>query len=344
MRCKTENANRDGMATFTDVFEREETKYRLNGAQYAALRAALSGRMLPDSYGSSFVSSVYYDTLRRDLITRSLEKPLYKEKLRLRAYGNPGPPAGNARVFLEIKKKFDGIVYKRRVALSCNAARACLEGVPYEQACKAFPLSDPMEQAESLAERSLQIAREIDALVQRHRPLSASMAVVCKRTAFVPAPACPLSNAPSSFDSAQRDGAGEPSSCAFEDMRVPSALRITFDEEISFCDLRTRTSGLHTRRLLLEGDVVMEVKSSAPFPLWLARALSECEAYPSSFSKYGEAYRCIAQPSVPKETRVAAVSPNAPARFRRASGSPASMLSAGSFPRIRVEEEAAPSL
>lgn len=98
------------MASFTDTFERKEVKYRLNAKQHREVLDALAGRMAADEYGRTRITSLYFDTPTRDLIARSLEKPLYKEKLRLRWYGTP---TSGERVYVEIKKKYDGIVYER---------------------------------------------------------------------------------------------------------------------------------------------------------------------------------------------------------------------------------------
>lgn len=117
------------MAEFTGTFERKEVKYRLNTMQVRAIKQALSAHMAPDEYGQTSITSVYYDTPNRDMISRSLEKPAYKEKLRLRTYG---PRNASAPVFVELKKKHEGIVYKRRIAASEPAAQLLMVGVPYE--------------------------------------------------------------------------------------------------------------------------------------------------------------------------------------------------------------------
>lgn len=263
------------MATFTDVFERKEVKYRLDANQHRAMTAALRGRMAPDAFGRTRIVSRYLDTPERTLIERSLDKPLYKEKLRLRGYG--APQAGD-RVFVEIKKKYKGIVYKRRVGCSLAAACAYLEGVPYEKACTRFPLADPTMAAESLSLRSVQIAREIDEFAARHQSLQPSMLITCERTAYASLACC-----------ASVDGV-TPVVSASAPADVPDDLRITFDADIAYRDLfAPRAEPAHP--LLPVGDAVMEIKSSGPFPLWLVRALDACEAYPTSFSKYGEAYR-----------------------------------------------------
>jgi SPX domain protein involved in polyphosphate accumulation len=70
--------------------------------------------MKPDIYGKSTIQSLYFDTDTDLLVRRSLDKPFYKEKLRLRSYGIANM---NDNVFLEIKKKYNGIVYKRRITI-----------------------------------------------------------------------------------------------------------------------------------------------------------------------------------------------------------------------------------
>lgn len=169
------------MTSYQEVFERKEVKYRLDAAQHHAMLAALEGRMAVDDYGTTSIVSRYFDTPDRALIERSLDKPLYKEKLRVRSYGIPGE---DDQVFVELKKKYQGIVYKRRVGCSYAAARAYMDGMPYEQACCEFPLPDAILAEASLSPRSLQIAREIDAFKERYTPLRASMVTICDRTAM----------------------------------------------------------------------------------------------------------------------------------------------------------------
>lgn len=118
------------MASYCEVFERTEKKYRLDACQHRSMLAALAGRMEPDVFGVTRITSLYFDTPDRLLIERSLDKPLYKEKLRLRRYGE-ATDEGDC-VFVEIKKKYKGVVYKRRVGMSQAAANAYLGGMPYE--------------------------------------------------------------------------------------------------------------------------------------------------------------------------------------------------------------------
>lgn len=102
------------METYQTVFKRKEVKYLLTEAQLAALRPVLKDHMEPDNFAHSSISNLYYDTPDFWLLRRSLEKPTYKEKLRLRGYGVPDE---ETQVFPEIKKKAEGIVYKRRVRM-----------------------------------------------------------------------------------------------------------------------------------------------------------------------------------------------------------------------------------
>ena len=107
------------------TFERRELKYRITDAQRAALEAAFDARMVPDEHGESTICNIYYDTADYRLIRASLEKPAYKEKLRLRSYGATEP---GGEVFLELKKKYRGIVYKRRITLPEDAAGEFIAG------------------------------------------------------------------------------------------------------------------------------------------------------------------------------------------------------------------------
>lgn len=106
-------------------FQRYEKKYFLTPEQQTRLLPALQQHMQADAYGQYTLCNTYYDTADWRLIRASLEKPVYKEKLRVRSYG---VPEKDGRVFIEIKKKFDGIVYKRRITAATAAAAPFLAG------------------------------------------------------------------------------------------------------------------------------------------------------------------------------------------------------------------------
>lgn len=108
------------MAKKNHIFERREKKYRLTLDQFQHVYAALQEHMHVDAYGIHTICSLYYDTEDYHLIRTSNEKPVYKEKFRLRSYGTPGD---ESTVFLELKKKYDGVVYKRRASLNMDLAQ-----------------------------------------------------------------------------------------------------------------------------------------------------------------------------------------------------------------------------
>ena len=262
------------MAEFTGTFERKEVKYRLNAMQVRAIKQTLSAHMAPDEYGQTSITSVYYDTPNRDMISRSLEKPVYKEKLRLRTYG---PRCAQAPVFVELKKKHEGIVYKRRIAVSESAARLFMVGVPYGRAISRYPLVDEALEAESHSAKSLQIAEEIAACVRRNSPVLPSMAILVERVAWAPL-----------LDARGAEAEG---------------VRITFDGRIRYRDLFVSAGKRASAPLLAAGEAIMEVKVPGAYPLWLVRALDDCGAYPTSFSKYGEAYLTCEGKAAPKAYR-----------------------------------------
>lgn len=131
---------------YTASFQRIEKKYLLTGEQFAQLAAMLSEYMEPDEYGLSTICNLYLDTEDDLLVRRSLARPNYKEKMRLRSYGVPGD---DDPAFLEIKKKAGGVVYKRRVEL------------PYRQAMAYLRGECPLPKG--------QITSEIDYMVKRYR-------------------------------------------------------------------------------------------------------------------------------------------------------------------------------
>ena len=104
-----------------NIFKRYEKKYLLTPEQYQFFRQHLEGRIKVDEYGLHTICSIYFDTDDYSLIRASLKKPVYKEKLRLRSYGIPS--SIDQTVFLELKKKYKGIVYKRRVGMSLDEYR-----------------------------------------------------------------------------------------------------------------------------------------------------------------------------------------------------------------------------
>lgn len=107
------------------VFKRYELKYMLTHRQREMLQAAMAPYMTRDKFGRATVCSLYFDTENYRLIRRSIEKPVYKEKLRIRSYGQA---QADGTVFVELKKKYRHVVYKRRLGLPETETMAWLTG------------------------------------------------------------------------------------------------------------------------------------------------------------------------------------------------------------------------
>ena len=150
------------MAGFKDVFQRIEVKYLLDDMQYTELRKRLEGMAEVDSYGKTSILNIYFDTPDYKLIERSLEKPIYKEKLRLRTYGVAND---DTNAFIEIKKKYKGVVYKRRISM------------PYKKAMGYLVDGKRPE------ERS-QISDEIDYFLKYYKGIRPAMAISYDRIAM----------------------------------------------------------------------------------------------------------------------------------------------------------------
>lgn len=135
-----------------EVFNRYEKKYMLTKEQYERVTDAMSLRMVPDKYNEDKefyqISNIYYDTWDDRLIRASIEKPVYKEKLRMRSYG---VPQLSDRVFVEIKKKYNGVVNKRRTSMMLSDAYGYLDGY--------ISIDGVMEDYPDI---NIQVLREID--------------------------------------------------------------------------------------------------------------------------------------------------------------------------------------
>lgn len=108
-----------------NIFKRYELKYLLDAAQYKAVRDGMEKFMRGDKYGESDICNLYCDTPSFILARRSIERPIYKEKLRIRSYGIAKE---GSEIFVEIKKKYQSIVYKRRICTDEQTAMSLLGG------------------------------------------------------------------------------------------------------------------------------------------------------------------------------------------------------------------------
>lgn len=143
------------------IFRRVEKKYQLVPAQKEALLALIRGHLVPDVHGRNTICSLYLDTPDHLIIRNSINAVAYKEKLRLRSYGTPGM---DDHVFLEIKKKYKGVVYKRREVMTLREAMAYIDHG--EKPCDT------------------QIMREIDYAMHFYRSPKPSMLIAYEREAY----------------------------------------------------------------------------------------------------------------------------------------------------------------
>ena len=147
---------------FQTVFKRYEIKYMISLGQKAKVLDAIKPYMKPDKYGRTTIRNIYYDTNTYLLIRRSIEKPTYKEKLRIRSYGRAEP---DSTVFVELKKKYKHVVYKRRISLPETEA---MEWLGKEQHCH----------------KHTQISEEVDYFLDYYKTLHPMVFLSYEREAF----------------------------------------------------------------------------------------------------------------------------------------------------------------
>ena len=144
------------------TFKRYELKYLLNKKEKEEILLAMKPHMKLDDYGRTVIRNIYFDTENFRLIRRSLEKPVYKEKLRIRSYK---PVQITDPVFVEIKKKYKSVVYKRRLLL------------PEKTVMESFRTGEPLPVCS-------QIGDEIQYFREYYKNLQPSVFLSYEREAF----------------------------------------------------------------------------------------------------------------------------------------------------------------
>ena len=243
------------------VFKRYELKYMITAEQKARILKAMQPYMEPDRFGRSTVRNIYFDTDDFILARHSIAKPDFKEKLRIRCYAKAD---ADSTVFVELKRKFDGVVYKRRVGLREADAMKWMAGV-----------NDP-QLSDRLAAGSPQVTNEIEYFKASYSGLKPVLYLAYDREAFR-----------MKSGAADSDGGTE--------------FRVTFDSNIR-CregDLTLKSEAYGTE-MLKEGMFLMELKCPGAIPLWMTAILSQEHIYKTSFSKYGTAY-CSFMSEAPAE-------------------------------------------
>ncbi len=221
----------------TNVFKRKEIKYLITKEQKEALKKIMEKHMQEDPFGNSTIRNIYYDTPDKLLIRRSISKPEYKEKLRVRSYKRAD---GDSKVFIEIKKKYKGIVYKRRMALEEKLTKDYLAG-------------------DHSISNSSQISKEINYFIKYYGDLQPAIFLAYDREAFF--------------------------------SKEDPNFRMTLDENVIIRDYDiSLSSPVYGEDDMLNGKVILEVKTAMGIPAWLLNFFSENKIYKTSFSKYGNAY------------------------------------------------------
>jgi len=229
------------------VFQRVEKKYLLTDEKYNLFIDKIKPYMKLDKYGMHTICNIYYDTDNYDLILKSLEKPKYKEKFRIRSYG---VPSQDDKVFLEIKKKYKGIVYKRRISLTLKEARGVMENH-----IKLKANNQPLDNQQII---DYQILKEIEYFLNFY-DLHKKVYLAYDREAYY----------------------------GIEDNNI--RLTVDKNIRSRFYDLDLNL-GDYGELLLSNGYHLIEIKVPITYPIWLVKILSELEIYPVSFSKYGNVY------------------------------------------------------
>ena len=258
------------------VFKRYEMKYMMTRRQKKAVLEAMLPYMKLDEFGHTTIRNVYFDTDNYILVRRSIEKPVYKEKFRIRSYKQAG---AQDQVFIELKKKYDDVVYKRRESLSQ------LETLEWLVGGTPFP-------------KATQIGNEIDYFFRLYQTLKPKVFLSYEREAFYvhgrPEEICQLGLTDARHASSESllgsNVHGRPEEICQPGL-TDGDFRVTFDENIL-----ARQEELSLSRdvwgepLIGEDKVLMEIKTSGGIPLWMTHVLAREKIYKTSFSKYGTAY------------------------------------------------------
>lgn len=242
------------------IFKRIETKYILTPEQVQDLLDIIEPYLEQDQYFKGTNMSIYFDTDERWLGIHSLEKPLYKEKIRVRSYGVP--KSLDETVFIEIKKKFNGVGYKRRIPMKLADFYKFTEEREAEYLGDDESLKTTVDNGDvKNYSDNPQIEEEVRYCFRLYH-LKPALFLAYDRTSYI--------------------------------QRRDPTFRLTFDKNIRSreSDLRLE-SGDKGKKHFRNGEIVMEVKSAECYPKWFVDAISRLKIYPASFSKYGKVLQKI---------------------------------------------------
>lgn len=240
---------------------RTEEKYLINASTKAELLNVLKNHLAPDEFFEEEILSLYFDTKNFDLVIKSIDRPSFREKIRVRAYN---VPELSSAIFFEVKSKY--VSGKKKLG---NKRRLVLPLADfYDFQAGKIPLETVVAKTPNHDSKQLQIARELDYLM-RHYQLEPKILICSDRVAYV-----------------EKDDKN---------------FRLTFDENLRFrttdLELEHGSNGekyfdvttLDNR----QNNIIMEVKTMHAMPSWFVAELSAQKIYPATFSKYGKIYQTI---------------------------------------------------
>ena len=245
------------------IFNRVEKKYLIQKSDYDFLLAEIKKHMEKDRYFRSEVYNIYFDTDNFDLIIQSIDRPLFKEKLRARSYG------GFDKVFLEIKTKIRGAAYRDDFLEKDDfeddhnfgfKRRILITHKDFNELMKGKTTAEKLAQRKVEENSDLQIAKEVDYIIKKFN-LKPKILIYYNRESFT----------------------GE------------NSLRITFDKNLRFRheNIRFRKNSKDKSFFKNEKNIIMEIKAKDAMPLWLVKVLSAAHIYPEQFSKVGKVYETL---------------------------------------------------
>ena len=287
------------------VFKRYEMKYMMTRRQKKAVLEAMLPYMKLDEFGHTTIRNVYFDTDNYILVRRSIEKPVYKEKFRIRSYKQAG---AQDKVFIELKKKYDDVVYKRRESLSqLETLEWLVSGTPFPKATQIGNEIDYFFRLYQTLKPKVFLSYEREAFYAHVRPgeicqpgltdarRASSESLLGSNAHVRPGEICQpgLTDArrASSESLAGSNAHVRPGEICQPGLTGSSDFRVTFDENIlARQEELSLSKEVWGEPLIDENKVLMEIKTSGGIPLWMTHVLAREKIYKTSFSKYGTAY------------------------------------------------------
>ncbi len=249
------------------IFNRVEKKYLISESQKHTVIKAINKHMEHDRYHKADIFNIYYDNDNYDSIIESIERPLFKVKLRARSY------AGYNKVFLEIKTKLLGRAYRNKILASNDnlddnnygyKRRVLITHQDYNRFAKNPSTITELAKRKFKLPSDIQIAKEIDYLIST-MDLKPKILVSYTRESYI----------------------------------GPEDLRITFDTNLTYRNHNLRfTKSIKDKSYFDDNTTIMEIKAKNALPLWLVKILSAEHIYPQTFSKIGKIYEKIVSNNV----------------------------------------------